>query len=118
MTSIKIDPHSAVPPFEQLREAIIERIVTGELAPGAKLAPVRALAAELGLAANTVARSYKELEAAGYVQTQGRNGTLVAPRLDDAEQHRQALDLTRQYVGAMTALGIAKSGLGEYLDRV
>lgn len=117
MTSIKIDPHSAAPPFEQLREAIIASIVSGELAPGAKLAPVRALAAELGLAANTVARSYKELEAAGFVKTQGRNGTLVAPRLDNAEQHRQALELTRTYVGAMGALGIAPDALGEYLDR-
>lgn len=117
MISIKIDPNTAVPPFEQLREAIIEHIASGSLAPGTKLPPVRALAAELDLAANTVARSYKELEAAGFVKTQGRNGTLVAPRLDNAEQHRQALELTRRYVRAMDALGITKSELKEYLKR-
>ena len=59
MTDIEIAHQSAVPPFEQLREALIERIVSGELAPGSKLPSVRALATELGLAANTVARSYK-----------------------------------------------------------
>lgn len=37
MIDIKIDPQSAVPPFEQLREAVIARIASGELAPGSKL---------------------------------------------------------------------------------
>jgi DNA-binding transcriptional regulator YhcF (GntR family) len=38
---------------------------------------VRALAAELGLAVNTVARVYKELEGDGLVVTEGRRGTFV-----------------------------------------
>lgn len=118
MIEIEIDQHSAVPPFEQLREALAERIASGALAPGAKLPPVRALATELGLAANTVARSYKELEAAGFVQTQGRNGTIVAPQLDDADRHRKALALSREYVVAMTAIGVPKSEITEYLIRV
>lgn len=117
MTDIKIDPNSAVPPFEQLREAVIARIASGDLAPGSKLPPVRSLATELGLAANTVARSYKELEAAGFVQTQGRNGTIVAPSLDDADRHRRALELTREYLAAMKAIGVSKGELNEYLDR-
>lgn len=117
MTDIKIDPNSAVPPFEQLREAVIARIASGDLAPGSKLPPVRSLAAELGLAANTVARSYKELEAAGFVQTQGRNGTIVAPSLDDADRHRRALELTREYLAAMKAIGVSKGDLNGYLDR-
>ena len=111
MIDIKIDPQSAVPPFEQLREAVIARIASGELAPGSKLPPVRSLAAELGLAANTVARSYKELEAAGFVQTQGRNGTIVAPSLDDADRHRRALQLTSEYLMTMTAIGVRNSWL-------
>lgn len=118
MTDMKIDHESKVPPFEQLREELIARIVSGDLPPGTKLPSVRALATDLGLATNTVARSYKELEAAGFVQTQGRNGTLVAPRLGDAEQRQRALSLTRQYVAAMSALGIERGELGEYLDRV
>lgn len=118
MIDIKIDPQSAVPPFEQLREAVIARIASGELAPGSKLPPVRSLAAELGLAANTVARSYKELEAAGFVQTQGRNGTIVAPSLDDADRHRRALQLTSGYLTAMTAIGVPRGEIDEYLDRV
>lgn len=39
---------------------------------------VRRLADDLGLAVNTVARAYRELEAAGLVETRGRAGTVVS----------------------------------------
>jgi len=71
---------SSVPLFEQLRLNIIERADDGTLAPGTRLPAVRSLAAELGVAPHTVARAYKELEAAGVVSTQGRNGTVVCAR--------------------------------------
>lgn len=115
---IAIDAASSTPPFEQLRELLIAQIVNGELAAGTKLPPVRALATELGLAANTVARSYKELEAAGFVQTLGRNGTVVSSRLDDAAQQLRALELTREYVAAMTAIGVPKAELRKYVDQI
>ena len=118
MIDVEIDHSSATPPFEQLREALIERIAGGELQPGTKLPPVRSLAVQLGLAANTVARSYRELEASGFVETRGRGGTVVASRLDDPERHRRALELSREYAAAMTALGIPYDRLGEYLGRV
>lgn len=118
MLNIEIDEASAVPPYAQLREAILGKITNGELALGAKLLPVRTLAAELGLAANTVARSYRELEAAGFVETRGRNGTVVAPRLSDPERRIRALELSREYVSSMTALGIDRAEVADYLGRV
>jgi DNA-binding transcriptional regulator YhcF (GntR family) len=75
---ISIDPASAEPPFEQVRAQLAGLIRSGRLLPGDRLPTVRALAAHLGLAANTVARTYKELEAAGLVETRGRAGTVVA----------------------------------------
>lgn len=74
------NPASSVPLFEQLRLNIIERADNGTLAPGTRLPAVRSLAGELGVAPHTVARAYKELEAAGVVVTQGRNGTVVCAR--------------------------------------
>ncbi len=76
----KPSPSSSVPLFEQLRLYIIERADDGSLAPGTKLPAVRNLAGELGVAPHTVARAYKELEAAGIVATRGRNGTVVCAR--------------------------------------
>lgn len=77
-----MDPGSSTPPYEQLRRRIAARIDSGELEVGARLPTVRDLARETGLAVNTVARSYKELEAAGYLRAEGRRGTFVAAAAD------------------------------------
>lgn len=75
---LSIDAESSVPPFEQVRGQLAAAIRNGTLAPETRLPTVRTLAGDLGLAVNTVARSYKELELAGLVETRGRNGTFVA----------------------------------------
>ncbi len=77
---ITIDPASATPPYEQVRLRIAELAAAGALTAGEKLPPVRALAADLSLAVNTVARAYRELELAGLVETRGRLGTVVTAR--------------------------------------
>ncbi|MCU1537196.1 MAG: transcriptional regulator, GntR family [Humibacillus sp.] len=77
---LRIDPASHAPPFEQVRTQLTDLIETGRLLPGDRLPTVRALAAHLGIATNTVARSYKVLEADGLVEAHSRAGTRVAPR--------------------------------------
>lgn len=83
---ITIDAQSAVPPFEQLRVQIVEAVRDGSLAVGTRLPPVRKLAEQLGLAANTVARSYRELEQAHVIETRGRAGSFVAAQGDENER--------------------------------
>ncbi|WP_425279201.1 GntR family transcriptional regulator [Arthrobacter nanjingensis] len=80
---------SSVPLFEQLRLRILELADKGTLPAGRRLPAVRALATELDVAPHTVARAYKELEAAAVVETRGRGGTVVLPR-DGREQGLQA----------------------------
>jgi DNA-binding transcriptional regulator YhcF (GntR family) len=77
LPQVTIDTDSATAPFEQVRTQIAAAIATGRLGPGARLPTVRGLAADLGLAANTVARAYRELEADAVIATHGRNGTFV-----------------------------------------
>ncbi|PZU33366.1 MAG: GntR family transcriptional regulator [Microbacterium sp.] len=86
---IRIDPASAVPPFEQLRAQVVDEISSGQLAACARLPTVRRLADDLGVAPGTVARAYRELEASGFIETRGRNGSFVAPRGDAASQQAQ-----------------------------
>lgn len=100
--SIRIDPDAMAPPFEQVRAQLAADISAGELLPGDRLPTVRALAAELGLAANTVARAYKELEGAGLVETHRRAGTVVATRAHAADVAVSAL-ATRFAVAARRA---------------
>ena len=77
---IQIDPASPVPPYEQVRSQVATLARDGQLPAGTRLPTVRHLAAELNLAVNTVARAYRELEAASLVETRGRHGTFVTHR--------------------------------------
>lgn len=103
---LSVDPSSPVPPYEQIRGRIAELARSGELATGHRLPTVRALATELGLAANTVARAYRELEADGVVETRGRHGTVIAAAGDAA--HRQAAAAATGYAERALHLGIGE----------
>ncbi|MEP9394311.1 GntR family transcriptional regulator [Gordonia sp. VNQ95] len=74
---LHIDPTADSPPFEQVRLGVIGLVDHGTLLVGARIPTVRALATDLHLAANTVARSYRELEAAGIIETRGRHGSFI-----------------------------------------
>ena len=75
---LTIDPTSSIPPYEQIRIQIADLVRDGELVPGTRLPTVRRLAGDLGLAPNTVARSYRELERDEIIQTRGRHGSYIA----------------------------------------
>jgi DNA-binding transcriptional regulator YhcF (GntR family) len=100
-----LDAASDRPPYEQLRVQIASRAATGDLAPGTRLPTVRALATELHLAVNTVARAYRELEADGVVVTEGRRGTFVAA--STAAGTGAATDAAAAYVASARRLGLA-----------
>jgi DNA-binding transcriptional regulator YhcF (GntR family) len=78
--TLQVDPTGPEAPFEQVRRQIAEAATDGTFPPGHKLPTVRALATDLGLATNTVAKAYRALEVDGVVETRGRNGTFVATR--------------------------------------
>ncbi|MFF0411008.1 PLP-dependent aminotransferase family protein [Kitasatospora sp. NPDC004745] len=63
-----------------LMAALREAIRSGRLAPGTRLPPYRALAADLGLARNTAAEAYAELVAEGWLTARQGSGTTVADR--------------------------------------
>lgn len=112
MSTLAIDPQSAVPPFEQLRRQLIEQISTRQLPAGTKLPAVRRLASDLALAPGTIARAYKELEAEGYLITRGRNGTVVAPvAAVDSETVQKAQRLVTDYVNGMRALSLGPDAI-------
>ena len=75
---VRLEAGGRLPPYEQLRTLVATRIVSGALPAGTKLPTVRALSEQLGVAPNTVARAYRELEGDGVIATQGRRGTFVS----------------------------------------
>jgi DNA-binding transcriptional regulator YhcF (GntR family) len=101
---IRMADESPIAPYEQVRAQIADAIESGELAAETRLPTVRQLAGDLGLAVNTVARAYRELEMAGLVETRGRHGSFVAPL--DTKTRRQAVRTTHTFVDALRRLGI------------
>lgn len=96
--SVTLDMTAATPPYEQVRAQLAGHIRTGALRQGDKLPVVRALAADLGVATNTVARAYRELEAGGLVTTRRRVGTIVQAAASPAgpELQRRAVALVEE----------------------
>lgn len=87
---IQISPGSKDPIYTQIYEQISRAVLTGVLAVGDKLPPVRRLAAELVVNPNTVAKAYTQLEQAGLVGTRTGSGTFV---LDPEIQSPDAVQL-------------------------
>ncbi|WP_298749417.1 GntR family transcriptional regulator [uncultured Serinicoccus sp.] len=101
--SIAVDPGSPTPVFEQVVDGVVGAIRDGALVAGDRLPPVRRLAADLGIATNTVAKAYRQLEEEGHVETRGRGGTLVREELAPSQPARVAAE---ELVHAARASGL------------
>lgn len=118
-TVLRVDAEDPLPPYEQLRRQLVALIGGGELAVGARLPPLRQLAADLGLAVGTVARTYRELEAAGMVRSRRGGGTTVVggPVLP-AEVRRGRLEaLAWDLVAQARALGVGPDDIRAAVER-
>jgi DNA-binding transcriptional regulator YhcF (GntR family) len=108
-----IDPDLPVPLGVQLRGVIEYGIVCGQLPAGLRLPPVRAMASQLNIAPMTVSQVYKELKAAGLLETTQGHGTFVSRSIP--QQIRPAiLDLQLridQLLHDATAAGLSSAEL-------
>jgi Predicted transcriptional regulators len=77
---IKIDTYAEKPIYEQLRDAIILGIASGQLAEGESLPSARNLAADLGVNFHTVNKAYDALRGAGYIIMDRRTTAIVGPK--------------------------------------
>jgi len=78
---LTVDSNLEIPPYQQVAEQIRAGIERGELQPDSPLPTVRQLAGDLGIAPNTVAGAYTELQSVGWMVSDGRRGTRVAGSL-------------------------------------
>ena len=87
---IQIDLQSRVPLYEQLQEQIIRLSMLGILDENQQLPAVRALAREVGVNPNTVAKAYQQLEQQGIIYTVSGRGSFVSPDVLSLQSLRQA----------------------------
>jgi GntR family transcriptional regulator len=106
--ALVVSTDDPTPPYEQLRRQLADLIGAGVLGPGERLPPLRQLAADLGLAVGTVARTYRELEAGGLVRSRRGGGTRVAdtlPAVGEPERKRLLREYADAYVRQALVLG-------------
>lgn len=116
---LRVDAEDPLPPYEQLRRQLAALIEGGELGSGDRLPPLRQLAADLGLAVGTVARTYRELEAAGLVRSRRGGGTTVVggATLPAAERRRRLDGLAAEFVARARGLGLDPADITGAVER-
>lgn len=109
---ITLDLSDPTPPYEQIRGQLVDLIRSGILDAGYKLPSIRQLASDLRIAPGTVARSYRELEGAGLIESSRATGTRVRPG--------QQSDKTLRIAAQQYAAGARSNGasLGDALSAV
>ena len=83
MLEILISYHSKVPIYEQIFKQISNKILSGELPPGASLPAIRVLAKDLGVSIITVKKAYELLQSQHLINSVVGKGTIVSKLSSD-----------------------------------
>lgn len=116
-----VDETLETPPYRQIVEQLASAIERGDLKSGAPLPTVRQLAGDLGIAPNTVARAYTELQESGWLVSDGRRGTHVAddaPKRDRSERTRALRESVARFVETLRQRGFTPQEVSIALRQV
>src|SRR5437868_9892360 len=117
---ISIATGSTVPIYRQIVDQICRAVATGKLVAGEQVPSVRALAEELVINPNTVARTYADLIREGVLEAQKGKGVFVARRravYTRAERLRRLEASLEAFVNEGVYLGFTPDELREALER-
>lgn len=117
---LAVNPDLEIAPYLQIEEQIRGLIQRGDLAPGTLLPTVRQLARDLNVAPNTVARAYADLQEEGWLVSEGRRGTHVAPRLPDVDattRNHALRDAIEHFVSALVGRGYSRAEIADEVRR-
>lgn len=105
-----IDYKSRVPIYRQLVDRVEYLAAHGLLSPGSQLPSVRALAVELSINPNTIAKAYSELEAKGVIYSVPGRGSFVSDNTDTLRQEtlKRLADKLRALAEEIRSLGMSK----------
>lgn len=90
-----ISNSSSVPIYEQIKKAMIEQIMNGELKEDEALPSIRNLAQDIKISVMTIKKSYDELESEGYIISRQGKGTFVAPKNTELAREQANKDIER-----------------------
>jgi GntR family transcriptional regulator len=121
--TLQLDFHSGLPIYTQIVNQIQSQLVNGILKPGDQLPTVRALALELRVNFNTVARAYRILDEARIISTQQGRGTFITeippPEVSEKLRTESLLELTDRFLSEASRLGFSEREVSQMVrDRL
>lgn len=120
MINFILDPKAGVPFYRQIIDQIKYGIASGKLKLGEQLPTVRALAVELKVNLNTVAKAYKELEILNILETQQGTGTFISKievNLSEKERNKKLQDICEEFSTIAFSYGFTRDDLIEQLKK-
>jgi GntR family transcriptional regulator len=114
---LQIDFRSGLPIYTQIVNQIQAQVVAGVLKPGEQLPTVRAIAEELRVNFNTVARAYRILDEARIISTQQGRGTYITdvppPKVSERLRRESLEALTQRYISEAVRLDFSKNEISQ-----
>ncbi len=116
-----VDPRSGVPLYLQLIEQVKRAVALGTLAAGEQLPTVKALAIDLTINPNTVARAYRDLERDGVIETSPGRGSFVRGSEAGVASRRAIDDVAESAIAdairEVKSLGVSRDKLADIVGR-
>jgi GntR family transcriptional regulator len=117
---LHIDFRSGLPIYTQIVNQVQTQVAGGLLKPGDQLPTVRALAEELRVNFNTVARAYRILDEARIISTQQGRGTYITeippPKVTEKLRRESLQALTERYIAEAMRLEFSKEEIREMIE--
>jgi len=118
--TLQLDFRSGLPIYIQIMNQIENQVVGAILKPGDQLPTVRALASELRVNFNTVARAYRMLDEARIISTQQGRGTYITeippPEVKEKLRNETLEALARKYIGEALRMEFSKSEIKQMIS--
>jgi GntR family transcriptional regulator len=120
MIEFRLDPTTGTPFYRQIIDQIKFGIASGKLLIGEQLPTVRALAVDLKVNLNTVAKAYKELEIQNILETQQGTGTFINNAdfdLPDKERKNKLKEICTQFSTIAYSYGFTTEEIIDELNK-
>ena len=118
--TLQIDFRSGLPIYTQIVNQVQAQVISGDLKPGDQLPTVRALAEDLRVNFNTVARAYRLLDEERIISTQQGRGTYITeippPKVSERLRKEMLEVLAERYVNEAMRLEFSKSEIKQMVS--
>ena len=115
---LHLDYRDTRPIYAQIVDGFRQQITAGVLMAGEKLPSVRELAVQLSINPNTIQRSYRQLEAEGWIATVPGKGCFVSGLPEhSAEERQELLAAFDRAAAALMRIGVTRRELTERLEK-